>query len=77
MGSTVCVLARRLGSPSEAIARAGPPADRATLLAEEYVGGIQGALTLARALNEDGIFERTIAGLSERLEKAIKQPGLV
>src|SRR5262249_35639776 len=45
-----------------ALARAGHGKD-AQALAEEVVGGIQGAIVLARALDDPGVFGRIIAGL--------------
>lgn len=55
-----------------ALVRGGVEAAAARQLAEEAVVGIQGGLTLARALNDDAIFARTIAGLAERLEKSMR-----
>ena len=52
-----------------ALSRAGVDRTAARSLAEEAVIGIQGALTVARALNEDAIFARTIRRLSARLEE--------
>ena len=49
-----------------ALARAGHPPDAAGALAEEIVGGIQGALVLARALDRPEAFERVLAGLRAR-----------
>lgn len=40
----------------------------ARALAEEVVGGIQGAIVLARALDEPALFERMVAGFRGRLE---------
>ncbi|MFS8114442.1 TetR/AcrR family transcriptional regulator [Rhizobium jaguaris] len=55
-----------------ALTRAGVEASEANELAEEAVVGIQGALTLARALQDDGIFGRTLLRLRERLEFRLK-----
>jgi TetR/AcrR family transcriptional repressor of lmrAB and yxaGH operons len=52
-----------------ALVRAGAAIETATAISEEAIGGIQGGLTLARALNDGEIFERTIAGLAERVAK--------
>ncbi|CAO4147937.1 Transcriptional regulator, TetR family [Methylorubrum thiocyanatum] len=51
---------------SEALVRAGHPSEMADALAEEVVGGIQGALVLARALDRTEVFERILAGLRDR-----------
>ncbi|MBW5448928.1 TetR family transcriptional regulator [Cohnella sp. CFH 77786] len=52
-----------------ALVRAGAAIEAATAISEEAIGGIQGGLILARALNDEAIFQRTIAGLAERLAK--------
>lgn len=51
---------------SEGLARAGHPPEAASALAEEAVGGIQGALVLARALDRPEVFERILTGLRDR-----------
>ncbi len=51
--------------------RAGAPAEAAAKISEETIGGIQGGLILSRALNEAAVFERTLAGLAERVTKCI------
>lgn len=53
-----------------ALTKAGLPAAEAHALAEEAVIGIQGALTLARALGDDAIFGRTLERLKKRVEAA-------
>lgn len=55
-----------------ALVRTGRPAAEARMLAEEAVVGIQGALTLARALGDDAIFGRTLGRLKTRLEAALE-----
>ena len=55
-----------------ALSRAGVDRTTARSRAEESVIGIQGALTVARALNEDTIFARTIRRLSARVEEDLK-----
>ncbi|MDE1145405.1 MAG: TetR/AcrR family transcriptional regulator [Azospirillaceae bacterium] len=50
-----------------ALARAGRDADVAQSQAEEVVAGIQGALVLARALDDTGVFTRTLARLRHGL----------
>jgi len=54
-----------------ALLRAGAPGTDAKMLAEEAVIGIQGALTLARALGDEAVFGRTLARLKRRLETAL------
>ncbi|TWB51880.1 TetR family transcriptional regulator [Rhizobium sp. ERR 922] len=54
-----------------ALLRAGAPGTEAKMLAEEAVIGIQGALTLARALGDEAVFGRTLARLKRRLETAL------
>ena len=53
-----------------ALRKAGLPGAEAKALAEEAVVGIQGALTLARALGDETIFGRSLARLKQRLETA-------
>lgn len=55
-----------------ALTRAGLPSVDARALAEEAVIGIQGALTLARALGDETIFGRTLERLKRRLEAALE-----
>lgn len=50
-----------------ALQRAGWQEAEALRLAEESVGAIQGALTLARAFDNPGVFSRTMASIRERL----------
>lgn len=50
-----------------ALQRSGRDADAALALAEEVVGGIQGALVLARAAAEPELFMRTLQRLRQRL----------
>ncbi|AGB72849.1 MULTISPECIES: TetR/AcrR family transcriptional regulator [Rhizobium] len=54
-----------------ALLRGGVPGAEAKMLAEEAVIGIQGALTLARALEDETVFGRTLARLKHRLETAL------
>lgn len=54
-----------------ALVRAGVPEETATEIAEETIGGIQGGLILARALNDGTKFERTLSKLAERVAKYI------
>jgi AcrR family transcriptional regulator len=54
-----------------ALVRGGVAPGMATPLAEDAVAGIQGALTLARALRDDGIFARLLAQSRARLEAAL------
>ena len=46
--------------------RAGAPAAECSALAEEIVGGIQGALILARSLDDPGAFGRVLSRLKAR-----------
>lgn len=50
-----------------ALQRGGHDADSALALAEEVVGGIQGALVLARAADEPDLFMRALERLQQRL----------
>jgi TetR/AcrR family transcriptional regulator, lmrAB and yxaGH operons repressor len=52
---------------AEALTRGGRDAASAAGLAEEVVAGVQGALVLARALDEPGAFARAIERLRRRL----------
>ncbi|AYG67756.1 MULTISPECIES: TetR/AcrR family transcriptional regulator [unclassified Rhizobium] len=54
-----------------ALLKAGLSGAKAKALAEEAVVGIQGALTLARALGDETIFGRSLARLKQRLETAL------
>ncbi|QIB34146.1 TetR/AcrR family transcriptional regulator [Ancylobacter pratisalsi] len=54
------------GALANALARAGHRADAARDLAEEVVGGIQGGLILAHALDDDTVFTRALARLRAR-----------
>lgn len=53
---------------ADALRRLGD-AERAVLIAEQVVAGIQGAITLARARRDAGLFERVVAGLRAMTEK--------
>ena len=50
-----------------ALQRAGRDADSALALAEDVVGGIQGALVLARAADEPELFMRALQRMQQRL----------
>ncbi len=54
-----------------ALARGGVAPAAARTLAEESVIGIQGALTLARALNDKKIFRRAMKQLEQRLVRSL------
>lgn len=58
-----------------ALVRAGVDAATARSLAEDVVGSIQGALTLARALKEEAVFGRTLARLQQRTDAALPPHG--
>ncbi|WP_047466334.1 TetR/AcrR family transcriptional regulator [Rhizobium rhizogenes] len=55
-----------------ALMRAGVGAAEAHALAEETIVGIQGALMLARALGDDGVFGRTLERLREQVEARLR-----
>ncbi len=52
----------------EALQRTGLDFDASRSVSEEYIGGIQGALLLSRALNDTQIFTRTLHRLNENLK---------
>ncbi|CAO4192848.1 TetR/AcrR family transcriptional regulator [Methylorubrum extorquens] len=58
--------ARWVEALAAALGRAGHSSASAGELAEEAVGGIQGAVVLARALDRPEVFERILAGLRAR-----------
>ncbi|HEY0209190.1 TetR/AcrR family transcriptional regulator [Acerihabitans sp.] len=62
---------RWIGALRQALQRAGVCQPRAGAVAEDIVAGIQGALTLARALNDSDLFVRGTRRLRERLMLAI------
>lgn len=53
---------------SATLERAGTPAVESGALAEEIVGGIQGALILARSLDDPGAFGRVLTRLKARCQ---------
>jgi AcrR family transcriptional regulator len=55
---------------ADALQHGGRDAGSALALAEEVVGGIQGALVLARAANEPELFMRALARMEQRLNTA-------
>ncbi|SFK87655.1 TetR/AcrR family transcriptional regulator [Methylorubrum salsuginis] len=55
---------------TEALTRVGHPPEGATALSEDIVGGIQGAVVLARALDRPETFERILVCLRERARAA-------
>jgi AcrR family transcriptional regulator len=58
--------ARWVEALTAALARAGHGPEAAGTIAEEAVGGIQGAVVLARALDRPEVFERILTGLRAR-----------
>ncbi len=58
--------ARWAAALTEALTEAGQSSTDAAALAEEVVAGIQGAIVLARALDDPGVFGRAMAKLRER-----------
>ena len=65
-GPVRAYFARWIAALAAALAEAGRPEADAAALAEEVVAGIQGAIVLARALDDPGVFSRTMAKLRER-----------
>lgn len=65
--------ARWISALAAALARGGLSEEAATLHAEAAVGGIQGALTLARALGNDAAFTRLLRHLERSLQQALEQ----
>ncbi|MET4895793.1 TetR/AcrR family transcriptional regulator [Sphingomonadaceae bacterium jetA1] len=55
----------------DALQRGGVAEDHATTLAQDVVGGIQGAITLSRALDDPGLFRATLGRLTARLYTAL------
>lgn len=60
--------ARWVDALAIALSRSGHDTAAARLRAEEVVGGIQGAIVLARALDDPAVFERTMESLRARLK---------
>ncbi|MBK3404774.1 TetR/AcrR family transcriptional regulator [Methylorubrum populi] len=58
--------ARWVEALTAALARAGHGPEAAGAIAEEAVGGIQGAVVLARALDRPDVFEQILTGLRAR-----------
>ncbi|MGX5774648.1 TetR/AcrR family transcriptional regulator [Methylorubrum zatmanii] len=58
--------ARWVEALAGALIRVGHPPEHAGDVAAEVVGGIQGALVLARALDRPEVFTRIVSGLRER-----------
>lgn len=56
---------------SAALVRIGVSKAAADQLSEETIGGIQGGLILSRALNDESVFERTLARLAQRVSTYI------
>ncbi len=63
---------RWIADLGDALTRAGPTRAEAKALAEETVVGVQGAIVLARALNDPGAFGRTVAKLRARIRSELK-----
>lgn len=59
--------ARWIAALAGALVRLGHTASDAHVLAEDVVGGIQGAIVLTRALGEPAVFDRIVTGLRGRL----------
>ncbi|WP_343526556.1 TetR/AcrR family transcriptional regulator [Sphingomonas sp.] len=56
---------------ADALERGGVAGDRAATLAQDVVSGIQGAITLSRALNDSALFRATLGRLTARLYTAL------
>ncbi len=61
--------ARWIEALAAALRRLGHDAKYADAIAEQVVAGIQGAITLARARPDAGLFERVVTGLRAMTEK--------
>ena len=68
-GAIASYFTRWIESLRDALIRDGWTARDAEDGAEEIVLGIQGALVLARAINDDGVFGRAMARFQERLRR--------
>ena len=55
----------------ELLVQAGVAEDHAATLAQDVVSGIQGAVVLARALNDPSLFRATLGRLTARLYTAL------
>lgn len=68
---------RWMDALAEALGHAGLSEERARAQAEMIVGGIQGGLVLARALNEPAVFVRTLAQLRAAVDAEWPASGMV
>ncbi|MBB3877698.1 TetR/AcrR family transcriptional regulator [Sphingomonas pseudosanguinis] len=66
---------RWIAALQAALMRGGVAADHALTLAQDVVGGIQGAITLSRALDDPGLFRATLGRLTARLYTALASAG--
>lgn len=64
---------RWISALAAALRRAGLPPVEARGLAEATVGGIQGALTLARAVDDDAVFGRLLGHLEDAVQAAMSR----
>ena len=60
-----------VGALTICLTRAGCAPENAATLAEDAVLGIQGALVLARALNDPGLFTRSLQRLAKAMDAAL------
>jgi hypothetical protein len=60
---------------TDALARRGWERTEASSLAEEAIGGIQGAIVMTRALDNPAIFTRAIARLTARPARPVQRRG--
>jgi TetR/AcrR family transcriptional repressor of lmrAB and yxaGH operons len=63
--------ARWVAALKQALVRTGVPAPAAGRLAEDAILGIQGALVLARALQDDALFPRALDRMAAALDAAV------
>lgn len=61
---------------SAALAQTGISKETADQISEETIASIQGALILSRALNDESVFERTLANLSQRVSAHVSKNNL-
>ncbi|MCJ2054354.1 TetR/AcrR family transcriptional regulator [Methylobacterium sp. J-070] len=69
-GAVRSYFARWVAALADALGRSGRDAGASVALAEEIVAQIQGAIVLARALDEPALFARAIAALRARVAAA-------
>lgn len=60
-----------IDSLCKSLVQSGIEAEKATIISEEIVGGIQGGIILAKALDDKSVFERTLLNLKKKIENYI------